>query len=133
MFVSNYNNKTYLLEEERFWRFDETNMTMDTGYPKDMSAWRNVPYPVNAAIVWKGGKNYKILYFDTTLDIYVLKTKFFLYYLFRPRIHFFLILMYPMPLTTKTNIDTDNNTTSRLGQIYMHAIEKHSPPSFAVG
>ncbi|CAB3234733.1 unnamed protein product [Arctia plantaginis] len=54
VFVSNYNNKTYLLEEERFWRFDETNMTMDAGYPKDMSAWRNVPYPVNAAIVWKG-------------------------------------------------------------------------------
>ncbi|CAH2074706.1 unnamed protein product, partial [Iphiclides podalirius] len=53
-FVSNYNNKTYLMEEERFWRYDERRSAMDRGYPKPMSAWRRVPYPVNAALVWKG-------------------------------------------------------------------------------
>ncbi|XP_045445692.1 matrix metalloproteinase-2-like [Melitaea cinxia] len=54
VFLSNYNNKTYLIEYERFWRFDEVTGTMDRGYPKEMSAWRQVPYPVDAAIIWKG-------------------------------------------------------------------------------
>ncbi|XP_030023498.1 matrix metalloproteinase-2 isoform X1 [Manduca sexta] len=54
VFISNYNNKTYLIDDERFWRFDEITETMDDGYPKDMSAWREVPYPVDAAIIWKG-------------------------------------------------------------------------------
>ncbi|KAJ0180264.1 hypothetical protein K1T71_003668 [Dendrolimus kikuchii] len=54
VFISNYNNKTYLIEDERFWRYDETEGRMDPGYPKDMSAWREVPYPVDAAIIWKG-------------------------------------------------------------------------------
>ncbi|XP_034839979.1 matrix metalloproteinase-25-like [Maniola hyperantus] len=53
VFISNYNNKTYLIEYERYWRFDEATRTMDRGYPKEMSAWRNVPYPVDAAIIWK--------------------------------------------------------------------------------
>ncbi|CAH0718742.1 unnamed protein product, partial [Brenthis ino] len=54
VFLSNYNNKTYLIEYERFWRFDESTGKMDKGYPKDMSAWRYLPYPVDAAIIWKG-------------------------------------------------------------------------------
>ncbi|CAK1552650.1 unnamed protein product [Leptosia nina] len=54
VFVSNYNNRTYLIEEERFWRFNEDTGKMDRGYPKKMSAWRKVPTPVDAAIVWKG-------------------------------------------------------------------------------
>ncbi|CAH0702051.1 unnamed protein product [Spodoptera exigua] len=54
VFLSNYNNKTYLIEEERYWRFDEGTGTMDPKYPKDMSMWRQVPYPVDAAVVWKG-------------------------------------------------------------------------------
>ncbi|CAH2266423.1 matrix metalloproteinase-25-like [Pararge aegeria] len=54
VFISNYNNKTYLIEYERYWRYDEATKTMDRGYPKEMSAWRNVPYPVDAAIIWKG-------------------------------------------------------------------------------
>ncbi|XP_063821468.1 matrix metalloproteinase-25-like [Ostrinia nubilalis] len=54
VFLSNYNNKTYLIEYERFWRYDEATRTMDKGYPKEMSAWRKVPYPVDAALIWKG-------------------------------------------------------------------------------
>ncbi|KAJ2952481.1 hypothetical protein O0L34_g6799 [Tuta absoluta] len=54
VFVSNYNNKTYLIEYERFWRYDEDTGKMDKKYPKDMSVWRNVPYPVDAAIIWEG-------------------------------------------------------------------------------
>lgn len=54
VFLSNYNNKTYLVEYEWFWRFDEATGAMDRGYPKEMSAWRQVPYPVDAAIIWKG-------------------------------------------------------------------------------
>ncbi|XP_041977336.1 matrix metalloproteinase-2-like [Aricia agestis] len=68
-FVSNYNNRTYLLEDERYWRLDDgldrvdgghVNARrayagrMDPGYPRDMSAWRDVPYPVDAALVWEG-------------------------------------------------------------------------------
>ncbi|XP_047021262.1 matrix metalloproteinase-25-like isoform X1 [Helicoverpa zea] len=53
VFLSNFNNKTYLIEEERYWRYDEVTSTMDEGYPKDMTMWRQVPYPVNAALVWK--------------------------------------------------------------------------------
>lgn len=56
VFISNYNNKTYLIEDERFWRYDEGAREMDTGYPKEMSAWRQVPYPVDAAIIWKQGE-----------------------------------------------------------------------------
>lgn len=62
VFLSNYNNKTYLIEYERFWRFDESTWTMDEGYPKDMSAWRGIPNSVDAAIIWKGGN-------ATTIDI----------------------------------------------------------------
>ncbi|CAF4843721.1 unnamed protein product [Pieris macdunnoughi] len=54
VFISNYNNRTYLFEEERFWRYNEDTKKMDRGYPKMMSAWRKVPAPVNAAIIWKG-------------------------------------------------------------------------------
>ncbi|RVE54959.1 hypothetical protein evm_000326 [Chilo suppressalis] len=54
VFLSNYNNKTYLIEYEWFWRYDEAARRMDVGYPKEMSAWRQVPYPVDAAIIWKG-------------------------------------------------------------------------------
>ncbi|KAI8435364.1 hypothetical protein MSG28_003683 [Choristoneura fumiferana] len=54
VFVSNYNNKTYLISDERFWRYDEGTRTMDQGYPKEMSAWRDLPYPVDAALVWQG-------------------------------------------------------------------------------
>lgn len=53
--MSNYNNKTYLIDDERYWRYDEDTETMDKGYPKQMSAWRDVPYPVDAALIWKGG------------------------------------------------------------------------------
>ncbi|CAG5011470.1 unnamed protein product [Parnassius apollo] len=54
VFLSNYNNKTYLIEHERFWRYDEDRGKMDPGYPKEMSAWRLIPYPVDAAIIWQG-------------------------------------------------------------------------------
>ncbi|XP_063377741.1 matrix metalloproteinase-2-like [Cydia fagiglandana] len=54
VFLSNYNNKTYLVDSERFWRFNEDTWTMDKGYPKSMSAWRDLPYPVDSAIIWKG-------------------------------------------------------------------------------
>ncbi|OWR40976.1 hypothetical protein KGM_212426 [Danaus plexippus plexippus] len=54
VFLSNYNNKTYLIDDERYWRYDEDTETMDKGYPKQMSAWRDVPYPVDAALIWKG-------------------------------------------------------------------------------
>ncbi|XP_052751520.1 matrix metalloproteinase-2-like [Galleria mellonella] len=53
VFTSNYNNKTYLIEYERFWRYDEKAGAMDKGYPKEMSAWRQLPYPVDAAIIWE--------------------------------------------------------------------------------
>lgn len=55
VFLSNYNNKTYLIEYERFWRYDDAARAMDRGYPKDMAAWRQLPYPVDAAIIWRGG------------------------------------------------------------------------------
>lgn len=58
MFLSNYNNKTYLIEDERYWRLDEVTGIMDPGYPKEMSMWRQVPYPVDAAVIWKGGKSH---------------------------------------------------------------------------
>ncbi|KAJ8725381.1 hypothetical protein PYW08_003564 [Mythimna loreyi] len=54
VFLSNYNNKTYLIEEERYWRYDESTGRMDPRFPKEMSMWRQVPYPVDAAVVWKG-------------------------------------------------------------------------------
>ncbi|XP_050345073.1 matrix metalloproteinase-2-like [Nymphalis io] len=71
VFLSNYNNKTYLIEYERFWRFDESKGKMDKGYPKEMSAWRQVPYPVDAAIIWKGDTYFfrgpRFWRFDNTL------------------------------------------------------------------
>ncbi|GBP63592.1 Matrix metalloproteinase-25 [Eumeta japonica] len=54
VFVSNYNNKTYFIENDRFWRYDESTKTMDANYPKSMSAWRQIPYPISAVLVWKG-------------------------------------------------------------------------------
>ncbi|KAL4714131.1 hypothetical protein ACJJTC_008485, partial [Scirpophaga incertulas] len=54
VFLSNFNNKTYLIEDELYWRYDEARAAMDRGYPREMAAWRQVPYPVDAAIIWKG-------------------------------------------------------------------------------
>ncbi|KAG7306979.1 hypothetical protein JYU34_007102 [Plutella xylostella] len=54
VFLSNYNNKTYLISDEQFWRFDEAASKMDARYPKSMAAWRQLPYPIDAAIIWEG-------------------------------------------------------------------------------
>ncbi|XP_049866772.1 matrix metalloproteinase-2-like isoform X2 [Pectinophora gossypiella] len=71
VFVSNYNNKTYLIEYEQFWRYDDETKTIDRGYPKEMSAWRQVPYPVDSALIWKGDTYFfrgpRFWRFDNTL------------------------------------------------------------------
>lgn len=38
-----------------YWKYDEVNKMMHSGYPKDMSAWPGVPIPVDAAMTTQDG------------------------------------------------------------------------------
>ncbi|KAJ8937960.1 hypothetical protein NQ314_011647 [Rhamnusium bicolor] len=52
------NKKTYFYKKDRFWRYNETSKTMDSGYPLHMERWRGVPENLNAATTWKDGATY---------------------------------------------------------------------------
>ncbi|XP_060528413.1 matrix metalloproteinase-2-like [Cylas formicarius] len=52
------NGKTYFYKKERFWRYNETSQTMDSGYPLHINRWRGVPENLDAATTWKDEKTY---------------------------------------------------------------------------
>lgn len=47
-----------MYSEDHFWRYNETTMKVDPGYPKHMERWRGVPQNLDAATTWKDGKTY---------------------------------------------------------------------------
>ena len=50
---------TYFFVGDKYWRYNEKNMAMDAGYPKEISSvWKGVPSNVDAAITWKNGRTY---------------------------------------------------------------------------
>lgn len=61
-------HKWFPLQDSRYWRF--TDLTLDTGYPKDISkGFSGIPSDVDAAFVWSG--NGKI-YFMKVEDLFLL-------------------------------------------------------------
>ena len=52
------NGKLYFFKGSQYWRYDKTRHMIEDGYPRDMRAWRGIPYDINAAFQWKNGRSY---------------------------------------------------------------------------
>lgn len=48
-FVWGYNMKTYFISGDMYWKYDESQSQVEWDYPRDMSMWRGVQLPVDAA------------------------------------------------------------------------------------
>lgn len=58
VFVWGFNNRTYLISGDMYWKLNLKNDYIELDYPRDMSIWRNVPTPVDAAFRYWDGKTY---------------------------------------------------------------------------
>ncbi|XP_058118781.1 matrix metalloproteinase-2-like [Anopheles ziemanni] len=52
------NNKTYLFAGDRFWRYNDTALEVDEGYPSPMDRWFGIPRDIDAATAVASGKTY---------------------------------------------------------------------------
>lgn len=50
VFVWGKNGKTYFFYENLYWRFDENNKAIDSGYPQDLSRWNGIPWNIDAVL-----------------------------------------------------------------------------------
>ncbi|RUS82282.1 hypothetical protein EGW08_009960, partial [Elysia chlorotica] len=50
-FVWGYNNRTYLVSGDMYWKMDINNRFVQYDYPRDMGTWRGVPVPLDAAFL----------------------------------------------------------------------------------
>lgn len=60
-FVWGYNQRTYLVSGDMYWKMDERNRFVEYDYPRDMGTWRGVPVPLDAAFQ---DSNHKTLFFQ---------------------------------------------------------------------
>lgn len=58
VFTWGFNKRTYLVSGDMYWKLDENNTYVEYDYPRDMSIWRGVPVPLNAAFKYWDGKTY---------------------------------------------------------------------------
>lgn len=56
-FVWGYNQKTYFISGDMYWRYNEDTSSVEDDYPRDMSMWSAVPVPVSAAFQYWGGRS----------------------------------------------------------------------------
>nr|KAG5713310.1 hypothetical protein BaRGS_007837 [Batillaria attramentaria] len=55
VFTWSFNKRTYLVSGDMYWKLDENNTYVEYDYPRDMSIWRGVPVPLDAAFkYWDG-------------------------------------------------------------------------------
>jgi len=48
-FVWNYNQRTYIVTGDMYWKLNEKDDYIEYDYPRDMSIWWGVPVPVSSA------------------------------------------------------------------------------------
>ncbi|ESP01496.1 hypothetical protein LOTGIDRAFT_82132, partial [Lottia gigantea] len=58
VYVWGFNNRTYLVSGDMYWKLDANNTYVEYDYPRDMSIWMGVPVPVDAAFRHWNGKTY---------------------------------------------------------------------------
>ncbi|KAM3821220.1 matrix metalloproteinase-25 [Vipera latastei] len=58
VFVWPHNGKTYLLEKNRYWRYDDQLGHVELGYPKPVSLWKGVPSELDDITHWNDGHTY---------------------------------------------------------------------------
>ncbi|KFM60930.1 Matrix metalloproteinase-17, partial [Stegodyphus mimosarum] len=56
--VWGHNGKTYLFSGKEYWKLDEEDGNVELDYPRKMSAWRGVPFNIDAAFQWIDGNTY---------------------------------------------------------------------------
>ncbi|KAL8615296.1 hypothetical protein ACOMHN_051788 [Nucella lapillus] len=55
VFTWGFNRRTYLVSGDMYWKLNENNTMVEYDYPRDMSIWRGVPLPLDAAFqYWDG-------------------------------------------------------------------------------
>lgn len=55
VFIWGFNQRTYLVYGDMYWKLDVNNTYVEYDYPRDMSIWRGVPVPLDAAFqYWDG-------------------------------------------------------------------------------
>ncbi|XP_053117547.1 matrix metalloproteinase-25 isoform X2 [Hemicordylus capensis] len=57
-FVWPHNGKTYLLERDHYWRYDDQIGRIEPGYPKPVTLWKGVPTDLDDVIRWNDGNTY---------------------------------------------------------------------------
>ncbi|XP_054850757.1 matrix metalloproteinase-25 [Eublepharis macularius] len=57
-FVWPHNGKTYFLEKNQYWRYDDQLGTVESGYPKSVSLWEGVPSDLDDVTRWNDGNTY---------------------------------------------------------------------------
>ena len=72
VFTWGFNKRTYFVSGDMYWKLDENNTYVEYDYPRDMSIWRGVPVPLDAAFqYWDGeltSNNYCLLYTSDAAD-----------------------------------------------------------------
>ncbi|XP_071094306.1 matrix metalloproteinase-17-like [Haliotis cracherodii] len=58
VFVWGFNKRTYLVSGDMYWKLDENNTYVEYDYPRDMSIWRGIPIPIDAAFQYWDKKTY---------------------------------------------------------------------------
>ncbi|KAL9954705.1 hypothetical protein ACROYT_G042276 [Oculina patagonica] len=59
VFTWKKNQKTYIFKGSKYWRYNEVNRRMDSGYPRDIQGgWPDLPDNIDAAVTWSNGKSY---------------------------------------------------------------------------
>nr|XP_020669177.1 matrix metalloproteinase-25-like [Pogona vitticeps] len=57
-FVWPHNGKTYLLEKDQYWRYDDQLGHVEPGYPKPVALWKGVPPDLDDVTRWNDGNTY---------------------------------------------------------------------------
>lgn len=55
--VWGHNGKTYFFSGDKYWRYDETDRSVELDYPRHIRMWRGVPHGVDAAFQYSDGKH----------------------------------------------------------------------------
>lgn len=58
VFTWGFNKRTYFVSGDMYWKLDENNTRVEYDYPRDMSIWRGVPVPLDAAFKYWDEKTY---------------------------------------------------------------------------
>nr|XP_008119204.1 PREDICTED: matrix metalloproteinase-25 [Anolis carolinensis] len=58
VFVWPHNGKTYLIEKDQYWRYDDQLGHVEPGYPKPVTLWKGVPTDLDDVTRWNDGNTY---------------------------------------------------------------------------